>query len=114
MTIKQAQDQVHTWIQTIGIDYFPPLTNMVLLTEEIGELARLMARHYGEQSFKDPIRAQQAPEMIAEEMADVLFVLLCLANQCDVDLTKALTQSLDKKTRRDAQRHRENPKLKRP
>ena len=114
MTIKQAQDKVHTWIQTIGIDYFPPLTNMVLLTEEIGELARLMARHYGEQSFKDPIQAQQAPEMIAEEMADVLFVLLCLANQCDVDLTKALAQSLDKKTRRDAQRHRENPKLKRP
>ncbi|MCB0602994.1 MAG: nucleotide pyrophosphohydrolase [Saprospiraceae bacterium] len=112
MTIEEAQSRIDAWIRTVGIAYFPPLTNMVLLTEEIGELARVMARHYGEQSFKDPQDAAHAPEMIAEEMADILFVLMCLANQCHVDLTSALERSLAKKTNRDASRHRNNPKLK--
>ncbi|HPG06012.1 MAG TPA: nucleotide pyrophosphohydrolase [Saprospiraceae bacterium] len=112
MTIEEAQKSIDNWIRTVGIAYFPPLTNMVLLTEEMGELARVMARHYGEQSFKDSEDAIRAPEMIAEEMADVLFVLLCLANQCEVDLTSALEKSLDKKTKRDAIRHQNNPKLK--
>lgn len=107
MTIKEAQDTIDTWIKTYGVRYFSPLTNMACLTEEVGELARVMARKYGDQSFKpgendDP----------AEEMADVLWVLICLANQTGVDLTEALQKSLDKKTRRDRKRHLNNPKLK--
>lgn len=107
MTIKEAQDTIDTWIKTYGVRYFSPLTNMACLTEEVGELARVMARKYGDQSFKpgendDP----------AEEMADVLWVLICLANQTGVDLTEALQKSLNKKTRRDRERHLNNPKLK--
>lgn len=114
MTIQEAQQQIDEWIKTIGVAYFPPLTNMVLLTEEVGELARVMARHFGEQSFKNPEDVARAPEMIAEEMADVLFVLICLANQSEVDLTKALEMSIAKKTNRDTIRHQNNPKLKNP
>jgi NTP pyrophosphatase (non-canonical NTP hydrolase) len=107
MTLKEAQERVDAWINSTGIRYFNELTNMALLTEEVGELARVMARKYGEQSFKTG--ENQNPD---EEMADVLFVLLCLANQCKVDLADALQASMDKKTARDVERHRNNPKLK--
>lgn len=107
MTIREAQDAVDRWIKKYGVRYFSELTNMAILTEEVGELARVMARKYGDQSFKAGER-----ENLGEEMADVLWVLLCLANQTGVDLTKELLKSIEKKTRRDALRHKENPKLK--
>lgn len=107
MTLKEAQTTVDQWINTIGVRYFNELTNMALLTEEVGELARIIARRYGEQSFKETDRQAN----LADEMADVLFVLICLANQTGVDLTDALKNNLDKKTRRDATRHLNNPKL---
>jgi NTP pyrophosphatase (non-canonical NTP hydrolase) len=107
MTIREAQDAVDRWIKEYGVRYFSELTNMAILTEEVGELARVMARKYGDQSFKAGER-----ENLGEEMADVLWVLLCLANQTGVDLTKELLKSIEKKTRRDALRHIENPKLK--
>lgn len=107
MTLQEAQERVDAWIKTYGVRYFSPLTNMACLTEEVGELARVMARRYGDQSFK----AGETDDM-AEELADVLWVLLCLANQTGTDLTEALERSIEKKTRRDATRHRENPKLK--
>lgn len=101
------------WIQTIGIRYYSEMTNTVLLMEEVGEVARLMARIYGEQSFKTPEAAAEAPAQLADELADVLFIVLCLANQTGVDLTDALQKNLDKKTRRDAARHAGNEKLQR-
>jgi len=107
MTIKEAQERVDEWIKTYGVRYFNELTNMAVLTEEVGELARIMARKYGEQSFKEG--EKQDP---AEEMADVLWVLICLANQTGVDLTDALEKSFEKKTRRDSTRHLNNEKLK--
>lgn len=107
MTIAEAQKRVDEWIKTYGVRYFSELTNMACLTEEVGELARVMARRYGDQSFK----AGESTDP-SEEMADVLWVLLCLANQTGVDLTAALQKSIEKKTRRDAQRHINNPKLK--
>ncbi|MEY4892330.1 MAG: hypothetical protein RIQ34_942 [Bacteroidota bacterium] len=107
MTLEQAQQQVDQWIKTIGVRYFGELTNMAILTEEVGELARVMARTYGEQSFKQGESADQ----LADEMADVLWVLICLANQTGVNLTEAFENNLRKKTERDADRHRENPKL---
>lgn len=107
MTIQEAQERVDQWIKSYGVRYFNELTNMACLTEEVGELARVMARRYGEQSFKDG--ENQDP---AEEMADVLWVLICLANQTGVDLTKALEASFEKKTRRDRDRHHNNVKLK--
>ncbi len=107
MTIKEAQDTVDQWIKTVGVRYFSELTNMAVLTEEVGELARVMARRYGDQSFKAGEK-----DNLGEEMADVLWVLLCLANQTGVDLTEELRKSIDKKTRRDATRHLNNPKLK--
>ncbi len=113
MTIAQAQQLVDEWIRTIGVRYFSELTNTAVLMEEVGELARIMARLYGEQSFKTPEQAASARQDLADEMADVLFVLICLANQTGVDLTTALQKNLDKKTRRDAQRHADNPKLRR-
>ncbi len=113
MTIAQAQQLVDEWIRTVGVRYFSELTNTAVLMEEVGELARIMARLYGEQSFKTPQQAASARQDLADEMADVLFVLICLANQTGVDLTAALQKNLDKKTRRDAQRHAENPKLRR-
>lgn len=97
---------VDDWIHTYGVRYFSELTNMAVLTEEVGELARIMARKYGDQSFKDG-----EPQDPADEMADVLWVLLCLANQTGVDLTDALRKNIDKKTSRDKERHRNNPKL---
>ena len=108
MTIKEAQCTVDQWIKTHGVRYFSELTNMVILTEEVGELARVMARTYGEQSFKETDKAKSLPD----EMADVLWVLLCLANQTGVDLETALKENLQKKTERDASRHKENEKLK--
>lgn len=111
MTIRQAQDTVDHWIRTVGVRYYNELTNTAVLMEEVGEMARLMARLYGEQSFKRPEEAEQAPVQLADEMADVLFVLICLANQTGVDLTEALEKNLAKKTLRDADRHRNNEKL---
>ncbi|MBN8782593.1 MAG: pyrophosphatase [Sphingobacteriales bacterium SCN 48-20] len=107
MTIREAQDTVDQWIKTVGVKYFSELTNLAILTEEVGELARLMARQYGDQSFKDSDKGRE----LGDEMADVLWVLLCLANQTGVDLTTALQKNLDKKTQRDSERHRNNPKL---
>ncbi len=107
ITIKQAQLIVDQWIKQYGVRYFSELTNMACLTEEVGELARVMARKYGDQSFK-----KGEPQDPADEMADVLWVLLCLANQTGVDLTEALKRNLEKKTRRDATRHIANEKLK--
>lgn len=111
MTIQAAQNTVDQWINTIGIRYYSELTNTVLLMEEVGEVARLMARLYGEQSFKNPADAAEAPSQLADEMADVLFLLLCLANQTGINLTEALQKNLDKKTTRDATRHASNEKL---
>ncbi len=108
MTIEDAQKQVDEWIRQYGVRYFSELTNMVLLTEEVGELARIIGRQYGEQSFKENEKNLD----LGEEMADVLWVLLCLANQTGVDLTKAFKRSIEKKTARDVQRHKNNPKLK--
>ena len=107
MTIQEAQQQVDTWIKTYGVRYFSELTNLAILTEEVGELARIMARTYGEQSFKD----SDLEKNLADEMADVLWALLCLANQTGVDLTDALQKNFVKKTKRDNNRHKENSKL---
>ena len=107
MTIKEAQQTVDEWIKEYGVRYFSELTNMACLTEEVGELARVIARKYGDQSFK----AGEEPNL-GEEMADVLWVLICLANQTGVDLTEELQKSIAKKTSRDADRHKNNPKLK--
>ena len=111
MTIKAMQKTVDHWINTIGIRYYNELTNTAILMEEVGELSRLMARLYGEQSFKDPSDAEHAPAQLADEMADVLFVLVCLANQTGIDLTEAMRKNLDKKTKRDKKRHAQNEKL---
>lgn len=108
MTIQQAQQQVDGWIKTTGVRYFSELTNMAILTEEVGELARIMARTYGDQSFKK----SDLDKNMADEMADVLWVLICLANQTGVDLTDALQKNMEKKTKRDAERHQQNEKLK--
>lgn len=108
MTIQEAQQQVDGWIKTIGVRYFSELTNMAILTEEVGELARLMARKYGDQSFKTSDEGQD----LGDEMADVLWVLICLANQTGVNLTEALQKNFEKKNIRDAERHQQNKKLK--
>jgi len=108
MTIQEAQAQVDQWIKTVGVRYFNELTNMTILTEEVGELARIMARKYGEQSFKESDKGHD----LGDEMADVLWVLICLANQTGVDLTKALEKNFEKKNIRDKDRHRGNDKLK--
>jgi NTP pyrophosphatase (non-canonical NTP hydrolase) len=107
LTIKQAQNQVDVWIKTYGVRYFNELTNMACLTEEVGELARVMARKYGEQSFKEG----EINSDMADEMADVLWVLICLANQTGVDLSDAFAKNMDKKTNRDKERHLKNNKL---
>jgi NTP pyrophosphatase (non-canonical NTP hydrolase) len=107
LTLLEAQQQVHAWIQQFGVRYFAPLTNLAQLVEEVGELARLLNRKYGEQSFK----AGEDESRLPDEFADVLFVLVCLANQTGVDLTVALRQNLEKKTNRDRDRHVQNPKL---
>lgn len=108
MTIEEAQRQVDQWIKTVGVRYFNELTNMTILTEEVGELARIMARKYGEQSFKESDKGHD----LGDEMADVLWVLICLANQTGVDLTKALEKNFEKKNIRDKDRHKDNEKLK--
>lgn len=107
MSISEAQQQVDTWIKTIGVRYFSELTNMAILTEEVGELARIMARKYGEQSFKK----NETADHLGDEMADVLWVLICLANQTGIDLTEAFKKNMEKKTIRDADRHKGNEKL---
>lgn len=113
MTILEAQLAVDQWIKTYGVRYFSELTNMAVLTEEVGELARVMARKYGDQSWKstDPRKEDNGQAALGEEMADVLWVLLCLANQTGVDLTEELKKSIEKKTKRDAERHKNNSKL---
>lgn len=107
MTIKEAQEAVDQWIKSYGVRYFSELTNMAVLTEEVGELARVMARKYGDQSFKPGEK-----DNLGDEMADVLWVLICLANQTEVDLTEELKKNLEKKTQRDKERHINNVKLK--
>lgn len=108
MTLQEAQQQVDEWIKTIGVRYFNELTNTAILMEEVGELARVMARRYGEQSFKESDKNIN----LEEEMADVLWILICLANQTGVNLTEAFKATIEKKTKRDATRHLENEKLK--
>lgn len=107
ISLKKAQSEVDHWIKTVGVRYFNELTNTAILMEEVGELARIMARKYGEQSFK----AGEEKENLADEMADVLWVLICLANQCDVDLEDAFRKNMEKKSIRDKERHQNNPKL---
>lgn len=107
ITLREAQEAVDGWIKTYGVRYFSELTNMAVLTEEVGEMARIMARKYGDQSFKEGEKAD-----LGDEMADVLWVLLCIANQTGIDLTNELRRNLEKKTRRDKDRHINNPKLK--
>ena len=108
MTLQQAQQQVDEWINTVGVRYFSELTNMAILTEEVGELARLIARKYGDQSFKESDKQKE----LADEMADVLWVLICMANQTGVDLADALQKNFEKKNNRDKDRHQQNEKLK--
>jgi NTP pyrophosphatase (non-canonical NTP hydrolase) len=107
MTIQEAQDTIDKWITTTGVRYFSELTNMTILTEEVGELARIMARKYGDQSFKESDKGVD----MADEMADILWVLICLANQTGVNLTGALNKNIEKKNLRDGDRHKQNPKL---
>ncbi|SHI58138.1 NTP pyrophosphatase, house-cleaning of non-canonical NTPs [Hymenobacter daecheongensis DSM 21074] len=107
MTIEEAQQTVDAWIKTTGVRYFNELTNMAMLTEEVGEVARIIARQYGEQSFKE----SDKDKVLADELADVLFVVICLANQTGINLTEALQRNLAKKTLRDADRHQQNEKL---
>jgi NTP pyrophosphatase (non-canonical NTP hydrolase) len=107
LTLKECQEAVDEWIRTVGVRYYSELTNMAVLVEEVGEVARIMARLYGDQSFKKSDEAHN----LADELADVLFVLICLANQTGVDLTDALARNLAKKTGRDKERHANNPKL---
>lgn len=106
ITLREAQQLVDEWIHTYGVRYFSELTNMAVLTEEVGEVARIMARKYGDQSFKE-----EEKDSLGDEMADVLWVLLCIANQTGIDLTEELRRNIEKKTRRDKDRHRNNPKL---
>jgi len=107
ITIKAAQEKVDNWIKTVGVKYFSELTNLGILMEEVGELSRILVRKYGDQSFKN----KEGELLLADEMADVLFVLICLANQTGVDLTEALEKNIEKKTLRDSSRHQNNEKL---
>lgn len=109
--LAEYQQTVDNWIKEYGVRYFSELTNLALLTEEVGELARLVARKYGDQSYKSSEDSDKPAEQIADEMADILFVLTCLANQMDIDLDHALAKNIAKKTSRDASRHKNNPKL---
>lgn len=116
MTIQEAQQQVDGWIKTTGVRYFSELTNMAILTEEVGELARHISRQFGEQSYREgsvpPLTEEVKKTLLADEMADVLWVLICLANQTGVDLTMALEKNFEKKNIRDSERHKKNEKLK--
>ena len=111
MELKKLQRSVDNWIKNYGVRYFDEMTNLALLMEETGELARLLARKYGEQSFKNPVSDSEINTKIADEIADILFVLTCLANQMNIDLETAMTENLKKKTTRDNTRHKNNPKL---
>jgi NTP pyrophosphatase (non-canonical NTP hydrolase) len=111
LTVREAQQEVDRWIQTIGVRYFNELTNLAQLVEEVGEVARILSRSCGEQSYKSGEEPSDERGDLADELADVLFVTICLANQSGIDLTEALRRNLDKKTRRDKNRHRSNPKL---
>lgn len=114
MTIREAQDQVDNWIKTYGVRYFHELTNLGILVEEVGELSRHIVRTYGEQSYKTSISKEESHKCIREEMADVLWVLICLANQTGIDLTSAMEENMQKKTKRDNTRHVDNSKLASP
>ncbi len=114
MTILQWQKTVDTWVKQYGVRYFDVMTNMLLLMEEIGEVARIVSRTYGEQSFKEILTTDEQKEKLSDEIADVFFVLTCLANQTGIDLEKVLKINLDKKTLRDKDRHRSNPRLQDP
>ena len=107
MTLDEAQKKIDQWIQTTGVRYFSELTNMAILTEEVGEVARLMSRMYGDQSFKESDKGK----LLADELADVMWVVMCIANQTGINLTEALEKNFEKKNIRDATRHQENPKL---
>ena len=111
MTIKELQSKTHDWIKAIGVRYFSELTNMSILVEEVGELSRHMARQYGEQSYKSGMEPNQPKDKIAEELADIIFVVSCLANQMEIDLESAMLDSFKKKTIRDSSRHKDNKKL---
>lgn len=111
MTISEYQKNVDDWINTIGVRYFNELTNMAILTEEVGEVSRLISRMYGEQSFKESLTQEEKKERLADELADVLWVVTCLANQTGIDLEAAIEKNLIKKSSRDLNRHKENPKL---
>jgi len=108
VTLREAQDTIDAWIKDVGVRYFSELTNLAILVEEVGELSRIMSRTFGDQSFKD----SEQPSALDDELADILFVIICLANQTGVDLTSALSKNLKKKTDRDRDRHKNNPKLK--
>ena len=112
MTISEWQEKVDSWIKKYGVRYFDEMTNTLLLNEEVGELSRLVARQYGEQSFKKETTPQAVKQKIADEMSDILFVVSCLANQMDIDLTTAIHKNFEKKSQRDSKRHLENEKLK--
>lgn len=111
MSLSELQQQVDEWIRTYGVRYFNELTNMAILTEEVGEVARLVSRMYGEQSFKESLTEEQQKQRLEDEMADVLWVLVCLANQTGIDLQKAIERNIEKKTQRDKERHIQNPKI---
>ncbi len=111
MTIEQFQKEVDQWIKEYGVDYFDELTNTIILMEEVGEFSSLVARLYGQQSFKNKGLEMDAGMKLQDELSDIMFVLVCLANQMDIDLTLALRSNLEKKTERDAERHKNNPKL---
>ncbi len=111
MTINEWQKKVDNWIKTYGVRYFSEMTNMAILTEEVGELARHISRKYGEQSYKVPLTDVEARKKIADELADIIFVTTCLANQMDIDITEVLKENIDKKTTRDKDRHQSNEKL---
>lgn len=111
MDLQELQNRVDRWIKEYGVRYFDERTNMLILIEEVGELSRYMSRKFGEQSFKSEEDEQNAMTRITDELADILFVSVCLANQMDIDLTRAMEQNLEKKTRRDAMRHKENKKI---
>ena len=112
MEIKAYQEEVDHWIKTVGVRYFSELTNMAILTEEVGEVARLISRMYGEQSFKNPMSLEEQKESLADELADVIWVAVCLANQTGIDLEAALIKNLEKKSKRDSLRHVNNAPLK--
>ena len=112
MEIKAYQEEVDHWIKTVGVRYFSELTNMAILTEEVGEVARLISRMYGEQSFKNPMSLEEQKDSLADELADVIWVAVCLANQTGIDLEAALIKNLEKKSKRDSLRHVNNEKLK--